>query len=166
MPHKKNPISSENLCGLSRIVKANTLASMENIVLWHERDISHSSVERIILPDTTTLVDYMLKRFSNVLKNLKVNEEKMLSNCKLYGGVIFSQKVLLKLVEKGISREDAYKIVQNNAHKAFGIEDGDFKKELLNDKKVTDLLSETEIEDCFNINSYLKNVDFIFSSNV
>ena len=166
MPHKKNPISSENLCGLSRVVRANTLASMEDIVLWHERDISHSSVERIILPDTTTLIDYMLKRFKNVLENLNINEQKMLSNCKLYGGVIFSQKVLLKLVEKGLSREEAYKIVQQNAHKAFGIENGDFKKELLNDKNVTDLLSEAEIEDCFDINSYLKNVDFIFSSNV
>ena len=166
MPHKKNPISSENLCGLSRIVRANTLASMEDIVLWHERDISHSSVERIILPDTTTLIDYMLKRFKNVLDNLNINEGKMSANCNLYGGVIFSQKVLLKLVEKGLSREDAYKIVQKNAHKAFGINGGDFKKELISDKNVAEILSENEINECFDINSYLKNVDFIFSSNV
>ena len=166
MPHKKNPISSENLCGLSRVVRANTLASMEDIVLWHERDISHSSVERIILPDTTNLIDYMLRRFKNVLENLNVNEQRMLANCKLYGGVIFSQKVLLKLVDKGLSREEAYKIVQQNAHKAFGVEGGDFKKELFNDKNVTAVLSETEINDCFDINSYLKNIDFIFSSNV
>ena len=156
MPHKKNPISSENLCGLSRIVRANTLASMEDIVLWHERDISHSSVERIILPDTTTLIDYMLKRFKNVLDNLNINEGKMSANCNLYGGVIFSQKVLLKLVEKGLSREDAYKIVQKNAHKAFGINGGDFKKELISDKNVAEILSENEINECFDINSYHK----------
>ena len=166
MPHKKNPISSENLCGLSRIVRANTLASMEDIILWHERDISHSSVERIILPDTTTLIDYMLKRFKNVLDNLKINEERMLSNCKLYGGVIFSQKVLLKLVEKGLSREEAYKIVQTNAHKAFGVEGGNFKKELQNDINVTSILTENELENCFDINSYLNNIDTIFSSNI
>ena len=162
MPHKKNPISSENLCGLSRIVKSNTLASMDDVVLWHERDISHSSVERIILPDTTILIDYMLSRFNNVLENLNVNEEKMLKNTKLYGGVIFSQKVLLTLVEKGLSREDAYKLVQKNAHKAFGIEGGDFKKELLNDKDVGSILTVSEIEKCFDINDYLKNIDKIF----
>ncbi len=165
MPHKKNPVSSENLCGLSRVVRANTLASMEDIVLWHERDISHSSVERIILPDTTTLIDYMLRRFKDVLDNLNVNEERMAANCNLYGGVIFSQKVLLKLVEKGLSREDAYKLVQQNAHKAFGVEGGDFKKELLKDKNVVELLTEKEIEDCFNITSYLKNIDAIYISN-
>ena len=165
MPHKKNTVSSENLCGLSRVVKSNTIASMDDVVLWHERDISHSSVERIILPDTTTLIDYMLKRFKNVLDNLNINEQKMLNNCKLYGGVIFSQKVLLKLTEKGLSREEAYKIVQQNAHKAFGIDGGDFKKELQNDKNVTALLSEAEINDCFDINSYLKNIDVIFKNN-
>ena len=162
MPHKKNPVSSENLCGLSRIVKSNTIASMDDIVLWHERDISHSSVERIILPDTTILIDYMLSRFNNVLENLKINEDRMLNNTKLYGGVIFSQKVLLKLTEKGLSREDAYKLVQKNAHKAFGIEGGDFKKELLSDKKVMSVLSPKELEECFNIKSYLKNIDKIF----
>ena len=139
---------------------------MEDIILWHERDISHSSVERIILPDTTTLIDYMLKRFKNVLDNLKINEERMLSNCKLYGGVIFSQKVLLKLVEKGLSREEAYKIVQTNAHKAFGVEGGNFKKELQNDINVTSILTENELENCFDINSYLNNIDTIFSSNI
>ena len=162
MPHKKNPVSSENLCGLSRIVKSNTYASMDDIVLWHERDISHSSVERIIFPDTTILIDYMLSRFNNVLKNLNINEDRMLQNTKLYGGVIFSQKVLLKLTEKGFSREDAYRLVQKNAHKAFGIENGNFKNELFNDKEVTAVLSEKEINDCFDINSYLNNVDKIF----
>ena len=162
MPHKKNPVSSENLCGLSRIVKSNTIASMDDIVLWHERDISHSSVERIIFPDTTILIDYMLSRFNDVLENLNINEERMLNNTKLYGGVIFSQKVLLKLTEKGLSREDAYKIVQKNAHKAFGIEGGNFKEELLNDKKVTEVLTKEDIENCFNMNEYLKNIDEIF----
>ena len=162
MPHKKNPISSENLCGLSRVVKSNTLASMDDITLWHERDISHSSVERIILPDTTILIDYMLKRFNNVILNLNINEQRMKENTTLYGGVIFSQKVLLKLTEKGLSRENAYRLVQKNAHKAFGVKDGDFKKELLTDKEVKTILSEEEINDCFDINSYLKNIDEIF----
>ena len=163
MPHKKNPISSENLCGLSRVVKSNTLAAMDDIVLWHERDISHSSVERIILPDTTTLIDYMLKRFYNVLLNLNINKERMKENTTLYGGVIFSQKVLLKLVEKGLSREEAYKIVQQNAHKAFGQKNGDFKKELQNDLTVKKLLTKKEIENCFDIRSYLNNIDKIFA---
>lgn len=162
MPHKKNPVSSENLCGLSRVVKSNTIASMDDIVLWHERDISHSSVERIILPDTTILIDYMLKRFNNVLLNLNVNEQRMKENTTLYGGVIFSQKVLLKLTEKGLSREDAYKLVQKNAHKAFGIKDGNFKKELLNDEEIMKILTKNEIEECFDINSYLKNIDAIY----
>ena len=162
MPHKKNPVSSENLCGLSRIVKSNTLASMDDIVLWHERDISHSSVERIILPDTTILIDYMLKRFNNVLSNLNINEQRMKENTTLYGGVIFSQKVLLKLTQKGLSREDAYKLVQKNAHKAFGIKDGNFRQELLSDDEVKKVLTEEEINECFDINSYLKNVDEIY----
>ena len=162
MPHKKNPISSENLCGLSRVVKSNTIASMEDVVLWHERDISHSSVERIILPDTTILIDYMLKRFNNVLLNLSVNEKRMKNNANLYGGVIFSQKVLLRLVEKGLSREEAYKLVQKNAHKAFGVENGNFKNELLNDKEITKIISPKEIEACFDFNEYLKNIDKIF----
>lgn len=162
MPHKKNPISSENLCGLARLIKSNTIASMDNVVLWHERDISHSSVERIILPDSTILIDYMLKRFENVLKNLNVNENRMAENTKLYGGVIFSQKVLLKLTQKGLSREDAYRLVQKNAHNAFGIKNGNFKNELLNDEKVTNILTLAEIDECFDTNDYLKNIDKIF----
>ena len=163
MPHKKNPVSSENLCGLSRIVKSNTIAAMGDIVLWHERDISHSSVERIILPDTTILIDYMLKRFNNVLLNLNVNEDRMKENTNLYGGVIFSQKVLLKLVENGLTREDAYRLVQKNAHKAFGVNGGDFKKELMDDEEVRRYLNNEEIEKCFDINDYLSNIDEIYS---
>lgn len=162
MPHKKNPISSENLCGLARVVKSNTIASMDNIVLWHERDISHSSVERIIIPDTTILIDYMLSRFNDVLSNLCVNKEKMLQNTKLFGGIIFSQKVLLKLTEKGLSRENAYKLVQKTAHNVFGDNKKDFKQELLNDSEITNILCNNEIEECFNINEYLKNIDKIY----
>ncbi|OLA94079.1 MAG: adenylosuccinate lyase [Candidatus Melainabacteria bacterium LEY3_CP_29_8] len=145
MPHKKNPISSENLCGLARLIKNNFNASLDNIVLWHERDISHSSVERIIFPDTTILINYILNRFINTIENLNINKENMLKNINLYGGIVFSQKVMLKLTSKGLSRENAYKLVQKNAHKNFGVENGNFKDSLLNDKDILNvLLSEIE----------------------
>lgn len=161
MPHKKNPISSENLCGLSRVVRANSFAAMENVALWHERDISHSSAERIIFPDSTILVDYMLNRFRNVVENLVVHEKNMLKNANLFGGIVYSQKVLLKLIEKGLTREDAYKLVQKNAHEAFN-NDGSFKSNLEQDKEVTKLLSTKEIENCFNTQDYLNNVEEIY----
>ena len=160
MPHKKNPVLCENLCGLARVVRANMLAAFENINLWHERDISHSSVERIIFPDSLILVDFMLHRFNNVMQNLVVHEDNMLKNTQLYGGVVFSQKVLLKLVEKGYTREDAYKIVQKHALTALN--GGDFKQGLRNDKEVSSKLSENELEDCFNVDDYLKNIDAVF----
>ena len=119
MPHKKNPISGENLSGLARIVRSNSVAAMENIALWHERDISHSSAERIIFPDSTILIDYMLTRLNKTIKNLVVHKDNMLKNTKLFGGIVFSQKVLLKLCEKGLLREDAYKIVQKNNKKCY-----------------------------------------------
>lgn len=159
MPHKKNPISSENLCGLARIVRANSIASLENIPLWHERDISHSSAERIIFPDSTILIDYMLNRFCNTLENLVIKKENMYKNAHSYGGIVFSQKVLLKLIEKGLSRENAYTIVQKNAHEAFN-NNGSFKQNLINDTNVT--LSLPEIESCFDYNAYLKNIDKIY----
>lgn len=162
MPHKKNPISSENLTGLARIVKSNFIASLENIVLWHERDISHSSVERIILPDTTTVIHYMLSRFKETISNLQIHKNNMIRNLNLFGGIVFSQKVLLKLVEKGLSREEAYKIVQKNALENFNVENGNFKKAVLKDEKITSLLSGEQIEECFNINDYLKNIDKIY----
>ena len=162
MPHKKNPIASENLCGLARIIKNNFNASLDNIVLWHERDISHSSVERIIFPDTTILINYMLNRFINTIENLNINKEHMLKNINLYGGIVFSQKVLLKLTSKGLSREVAYKLVQKNAHKNFGVENANFKESLLKDKDILNVLSKEEIIECFNIEEYLKNVDEIF----
>ena len=161
MPHKKNPVLCENLCGLSRVVRSNMMTAFENINLWHERDISHSSAERIIFPDSLILTDFILHRFLEVVKNLVVNKENMLKNTQLYGGVIYSQKVLLKLVEKGLKREDAYKIVQEKAFKALN--GGDFKQELLSDNKLMELLSQNELDDCFSAEDYLKNIDKIFS---
>ncbi len=159
MPHKKNPISGENLCGLARVVRSNSITALENISLWHERDISHSSAERIIFPDSTILVDYMLNRFNNTIENLIIKEDNMFNNAHLFGGIVFSQKVLLKLIDKGLTREDAYKIVQKNAHEAFN-NNGNFKINLKNDSAVP--LSNQEIEECFNYNDYLKNIDKIY----
>lgn len=161
MPHKKNPISCENLCGLSRVVRSNSFAAMENVVLWHERDISHSSAERIIFPDSTILVDFMLSRFKNVVDNLVVHEKNMAKNANLFGGIVYSQKVLLTLIEKGLTREDAYKIVQKNAHDAFE-NDGNFKKNLEDDSDVLKYLSKSEINDCFETSDYLKNINQIY----
>ena len=160
MPHKKNPVLCENLCGLARVVRSNMITSYENINLWHERDISHSSAERIIFPDSLILVDFMLNRFANVLKNLVIHEGNMLKNTKLYGGVIYSQKVLLKLVEKGYTREDAYRIVQKHALNA--LDGGDFKQGLYCDSNVTSKLSGNEIEECFDTKDYLKNMNTVF----
>ena len=160
MPHKKNPVLCENLCGLARVVRSNMITAFENINLWHERDISHSSAERIIFPDSLILVDFMLHRFNNVMENLVVHKDNMLKNTKLYGGVVFSQKVLLKLVEKGLTREEAYRIVQGHALSALN--GGHFKDALHNDKVVTNLLSNDEIEACFSVEDYLKNIDKVF----
>ena len=156
MPHKKNPVLCENLCGLARIVRANMLVAFENINLWHERDISHSSAERVIFPDSLILVDFMLSRFKNVVQNLVINEENMLKNTNLYGGIVFSQRVLLKLVEKGYTREDAYKIVQKHAHNALN--GGNFKDGLETEM----ILTEEEIMACFNVEDYLKNIEKVF----
>lgn len=162
MPHKKNPISGENLCGLARVVRSNSLAALENVALWHERDISHSSAERIIFPDSTILVDYMLNRFKTVIDNLVVHEKNMLKNANLFGGIVYSQKVLLTLIEKGLTREDAYKIVQRNAHDAFE-NDGNFKLNLQNDEEIKKYLNIEEIENCFNMQDYLKNIKEIYN---
>lgn len=148
MPHKKNPVLCENLCGLARVVRSNMLAAFENINLWHERDISHSSAERIIFPDSLILVDFMLHRFKNVMENLVVHEDNMLKNTQLYGGVIYSQKVLLKLVEEGMTREEAYRIVQKHALDALN--GGDFRSNF------------KEFDDCFDVNDYLKNINKVF----
>ncbi len=161
MPHKKNPISAENLCGLARVVRTNALASMENMALWHERDISHSSVERIIMPDSTTLVHYMLHRLKNVLKNLKINEENMEKNLNLSMGLFFSQRVLIALIDKGIKRQQAYEMVQRVAmycwdNKKF------FPDEVRKDKEICKYLTPSELDKLFDINYYLRYEDYIF----
>jgi adenylosuccinate lyase len=161
MPHKRNPILSENLCGLSRLVRSYAISALENIPLWHERDISHSSVERVIGPDGTILVDFMLNRLDYLLDGLQVYPENMEKNIWLTRGLVFSQKVLLKLVDKGFSREDAYKIVQNNAMETWkGAHD--FKELLLNDKAIRNSLTVEEVEECFDVTADLKNIDSIF----
>ena len=162
MPHKKNPVLSENLCGLARVVRANSLVAMENIPLWHERDISHSSAERIIFPDSLILVDFMLARFSNIIENLVVHKENMLKNIDKFGGIVFSQKVLLKLVEKGLTREEAYRVVQRNALEAFE-HDGNFKANLLDDNDVTSRLTKKEIEELFDKKAFLQNINVIYN---
>ncbi len=160
MPHKKNPVLCENLCGLARVVRSNMITAFENINLWHERDISHSSAERIIFPDSFILVDFMLHRFTNVMENLAVHEDNMLKNTNLYGGVVYSQKVLLKLVEKGCTREEAYKIVQKYALDA--LDGGNFKQGLSEDEFVMSKLSKDELDTCFCVEDYLRNIDTVF----
>lgn len=162
MPHKRNPILSENLSGLARLTRSYALASMENIPLWHERDISHSSVERVIAPDATILLDFMLHRFTNMMKNLVLYPDNMIANLNLTKGVIFSQMVLLKLVEKGTSREDAYTVVQKNAMKSWeeGIE---FKELILKDEWMMTYLARDDVESIFQSSNFLKQIDHIFT---
>ena len=155
MPHKKNPIASENLSGLARVLRGNAVAAMEDVALWHERDISHSSVERVIFPDSTILIDYMLARFLNVIENLVVKKENMVKNADKYGGIIYSQSCLLKLTEHNLTREEAYKIVQKEALDAFN-NHGNFKENM---KKH---LSQAELDECFNQEKYLRNIEEIF----
>lgn len=161
MPHKRNPISAENLSGLARVVRANSLAAMENIALWHERDISHSSVERIIIPDSTILIDYMLSRFTNLVKRLIVYPENMKRNMAISRGLFHSETVMLALVEKGLARETAYKYVQRNAMEVWK-NGGDFMTLLKQDADISRYLSEREIERCFDLSHSLKRVDYIF----
>ncbi|MGB3293340.1 MAG: adenylosuccinate lyase, partial [Phormidesmis sp.] len=150
MPHKRNPIKSERLTGMARILRGNAIAALENVALWHERDISHSSVERVIFPDSCILTHFMLVETTQLIKNLLVYPENMQRNMNLYGGVVFSQRVLLTLVDKGISREDAYRIVQTNAHQAWNTPGGNFQKLIADDHEVTATLSPEEIAECFN----------------
>jgi adenylosuccinate lyase len=162
MPHKRNPVSSENITGLARMVRSYAQPCLENIALWHERDISHSSVERIVLPDATILTHYMLNRLTQVMENLVVYPENMKRNMNKYGGIIFSQKVLLELVQKGISREQAYQWVQRNAHRAWNSESGSFQVNLHQDPEVCKTLSPEEIDACFDEGAYLQHVADIF----
>ena len=161
MPHKRNPIGSENICGCARVLRGYMVTSFEDVPLWHERDISHSSAERIIAPDATELLDYMLNRFGGILKNLTVFEDRMKQNIWATHGVIFSQRFMLKLVDKGWSREKAYDTVQPQAIKAWN-EGLNFKDLMKSVKEVTDTLSDEEIEDCFDPTYQIKNVDEVF----
>jgi adenylosuccinate lyase len=161
MPHKRNPILSENITGLARLVRGYAASSMENIALWHERDISHSSVERVIAPDATIALDFMLARATGLMRDLVVYPRNMLENIDKLKGVVFSQKVLLKLVDKGTTREEAYAIVQRNAMKVWeGL--GDFRSLLIDDPEVMNFLTVKELDACFDIKPYLKQVDYIF----
>ncbi len=161
MPHKRNPVIAERISGLSRLLRGNAVAAMENVALWHERDISHSSVERVIIPDSTIALDYIIFKCTEMIKNLLVYPEKMFANMQVSHGLVFSQRVLIALIEKGISREQAYSIVQRNAMKSWN-EGRDFKTLLKADSEVTGLLNWGEIETLFDYHVYLKNIDHIY----
>lgn len=163
MPHKRNPILTENLCGLARTIRAYVVPALENVVLWHERDISHSSVERMIIPSATTLTDFALVRLNFVLKNLQVYPERMKRNLELLRGLIFSQGLLIALVEKGLSREEAYVMVQERAMKVWKDENLTLRDEILKDERIRSYLSEEELQTIFDLNNYLKHVDTIFN---
>lgn len=161
MPHKRNPIASENLCGLARVVRANSLAAMEDVALWHERDISHSSVERVILPDSTILVDYMLVRLTEIIRTLLVYPHRMKRNLELTGGLIYSQRLLLALVERGAQRKEAYEAIQRNAMEAWQGQ-ASFQDLVGKDLLVTKYLSAADIQACFDPDYYLRHLDAIF----
>lgn len=160
MPHKRNPITCERICGLSRLLRANAHASIENIALWHERDISHSSVERIIIPDSTVLIDYMLNTMIDIVEHLTVYPENMKKNLYKTGGLIFSQRVMIELIKRGMSREQAYRIVQKNAMLTWK-EGKDFKDLLLGDKDVMKTLTRHQVNGCFDLDYYTRNIDAI-----
>jgi adenylosuccinate lyase len=161
MPHKRNPISAENLSGLARLLRSYSIAAMENIPLWHERDISHSSVERVIAPDGTVLIDYMLSRFTSVVEHLFVYPENMKTNLEKTGGLIYSEAILLLLTRKGLSREEAYGVVQRNAMKVWE-QGGDFKTTLSRDEMIQRLFTGEELDAAFDARSHLQHVDDIF----
>ncbi len=161
MPHKKNPIVCERICGMARLLRANALAAMENVALWHERDISHSSVERVIFPDSTTLLHYMLLKMKDVVENLVVYPENMERNLRMNRGTVFSQRLLLKLIDKGLSRDEAYLIVQRNAMKATR-EEREFVDVLREDEELMGLLSAGELESLFDLSVHLRHVETVF----
>jgi adenylosuccinate lyase len=161
MPHKRNPIGCEQVAGLARLVRTNALASMENVALWHERDISHSSVERVIVPDSFLALDHMLARFTRIVKGMTVDEARMLQNLDLGRGLVFSGRLLLELTAKGMRREDAYRVVQAHATEAWKSE-GDFRQRVVDDPEVRKVLTEAEIEGVFRLERYLTHVDAVF----
>ena len=161
MPHKRNPITCERIAGLSRVLRGNALAAMEDVALWHERDITHSSVERIVVPDSCILLDYMIGLITDVIDRLLVYPQNMLKNLRLTKGLIFSQSVLLALTKKGMKREDAYRVVQSSAMSVW--ESGrDFKEVLMSDSEVAATLKSDEIDTMFDLNTSIRNVDYIF----
>lgn len=166
MPHKRNPIISERVTGLARILRSNSIAALENVALWHERDISHSSVERIIVPDSCITLDYMLDLMTKLITNLLIYPENMIRNLNLTRGLVFSQTILLKLVTKGISREDAYRIVQDSAMKVWADEKLNLKDELSKSDELKKYISIDELNEIFENKNMLKNVDFIFKRTV
>ncbi len=161
MPHKRNPVKSEQLCGLARLVRSYVIPAMENIVLWHERDISHSSVERVILPDATTLIDYMLDRLNYILSGLRVNTDKMMDNIMLTRGHIFSQRLMHRLIRAGLPRETAYLLVQGRAMASWA-KGLDFREEVIKDGEIRRYISLEEIEALFDLDVYIRYVNYIF----
>ena len=162
MPHKRNPIRSERISGLARVLRSYVVAALENIALWHERDISHSSIERMMMPDCSVTLHFMLREMTEIIKGLGVYPENMLRNMNIYGGVVFSQRVLLTLVESGMSREDAYQIVQKHAHLAWNQEGGNFKNNLESDHEVMERLTPDELGKCFNTEIHQANLHVIW----
>jgi adenylosuccinate lyase len=162
MPHKRNPIRSERISGLARVLRSYTIAALENVALWHERDISHSSVERMMLPDCSCTLHFMLREMTEVVKGLGVYPENMTRNLNVYGGVVFSQRVLLALVESGLSREDAYRIVQRHAHEAWNHEGGDFRANLSTDPEVSARLNAAQLDACFSTELHRAQLNVIW----
>jgi len=165
MPHKRNPIHGERVSGLARVIRGNALAALENVALWHERDITHSSVERVIIPDSCILMDYMLDKMSRIIEGLLVYPENMMKNIYETRGLVFSQSLLLALVKKGISREDAYARVQAAAMSIWNT-DSQFMDAVLESKEICELLSESEIRECFDLKRQFVNVDHIFKRSL
>src|SRR4026209_2004806 len=162
MPHKRNPIGCEQICGLARLLRSNAMAAMENVALWHERDISHSSVERIIFPDSTILTDYLLDKTASLVERLVVYPQRMMENLELTHGLVYSGELLLELVANGITREDAYRWVQRNAMRVWD-EGGTFKDKVLNDPDIVKACGAKDIEKVFDLSRLLTNVNYIFN---
>jgi adenylosuccinate lyase len=162
MPHKRNPILSERICGMARTIRANSIVGLENVALWHERDISHSSAERIVLPDSSAALDYILAKTTSLLDTLVVYPENMLKNLNATHGLVFSGQLLLALTQKGISREEAYALTQRNAMKVWD-EGGEYRDLVMNDKNINSRLSNEEIERIFDVKYYLRNVEKVFA---
>ena len=162
MPHKRNPIRSERVSGLSRVLRSYVIAALENVALWHERDISHSSNERLMLPDTSITLHFMITEMTAIIKGLGVYPNNMLNNLNIYGGVVFSQRVLLALVENGMSREDSYRLVQKHAHAAWNQPEGNFQKNLENDPEVMNSLSPDQLSECFSTELHQSNLKVIW----